>query len=382
MRSGAAAAREVIEVASPQEVVAVVGAGAAGAEAARLLTAFGVDVLVVEARDRIGGRIDSRAEEDGTYFELGAWKIAAGEDRGPIADVETRPLDGTIIAPASGGFATGSVSELAMVQESVSAELAVWASEQTTTDVGMASSVPDSGASAAAGVVGDIPADMMEALYLDAARLTAGADPADISTWFPPAGIGETSVIPIGPLSSVVESSLDGVTLALATAVVGIAYDDDGVSLRIGTGESRRVDRVVVTVPLGVLKAGSIEFEPPLPLSMRSAINAVGFGQLELVRVAFDEPFWTTDATVWSLVGTDALITTWINLRPLTGETALLGIAAGGLSQRHSRMSMTRSSLRWFASCWRLSLASAGQRPWPRWCGDQKRSHDGEDGRA
>ena len=268
-------------MAGPQELVAVVGAGAAGAEAARLLSAFGVDVLVVEARDRIGGRIDSRAEEDGTFFELGAWKLAAGEDPGLIADVETRPLDGTIIVPASGGFATGSVTELALVQESVSAELAVWASEQTTTDVGMASSVPDSGASAAGGVVGDIPADVMEALYLDAARLAAGAEPADISTWFPPAGIGEASVLPIGQLSSVVASSLEGVTLALATAVVAVAYDDDGVSLRLGTGESRRVDRVIVTVPLGVLKAGSIEFDPPLPLSMRSAINSVGFGQLE-----------------------------------------------------------------------------------------------------
>ncbi len=329
MRSGAAAAREVIEMAGPQELVAVVGAGAAGAEAARLLRAFGVDVLVVEARDRIGGRIDSRAEEDGTFFELGAWKLGAAEDSGLIADVETLPLDGTIIVPASGGFATGNVTELALVQRAVSAELAVWANEQTTTDVGMVSSVPDSGASAEGGVVGDIPADVMEALYLDAARLAAGAETMNISTWFPPDGIGEASVIPMGQLSSVVASSLEGVTLALATAVVAVAYDDDGVSLRLGTGESRRVDRVIVTVPLGVLKAGSIEFDPPLPLSMRSAINSVGFGQLELVRVAFDEAFWTTDATVWSLVGTDAEITTWINLRPLTGETALLGIAAG-----------------------------------------------------
>ena len=329
MRSGATAARDVIGVAGPQELVAVVGAGAAGAEAARLLRAFGVDVLVVEARDRIGGRIDSRAEEDGTSFEMGAWKLAAGEDPGLIADVDTRPLDGTIIVPATDGFATGSVTELAQVQEAVSAELAMWASEQTTTDVGMASSVPDSGASAAGGVVGDIPAGVMEALYLDAARLAAGAEPADISTWFPPAGIGEASVIPIGQLSAVLESSLEGVTLALATAVVAVAYDDDGVSLRLGTGESHRVDRVIVTVPLGVLKAGSIEFDPPLPLPMRSAINTLGFGQLELVRVAFDEAFWTTDATVWSLVGADALITTWINLRPITGETALLGIAAG-----------------------------------------------------
>jgi monoamine oxidase len=178
-------------------------------------------------------------------------------------------------------------------------------------------------------VVGDIPADAMQALYAEAARISAGAEPEDISTWFPPTAIGGASVIPTGDLSSVVIEKLDGVTLALSTTVVAVAYDDDGVSLRLGTGESRRVDRVIITVPLGVLKAGAVQFDPPLPLQMRSAIDSVGFGQLEVVRVAFDEAFWTTDASVWSLVGTDAVITTWINLQPLTGETTLLGIAAG-----------------------------------------------------
>lgn len=329
IHSGAAAARQVIAVSDAGELVAVVGAGAAGAEAARLLKIFGADVLVVEARDRIGGRIDSRPEGDAGFVELGAWKLAADDEAGLIADVETRPLEGTLSVPTADGFASGGVAEIGTVQETVGAGLAVWASEQTTTDVGMATSVPDSGASAQGGVVGDLPPDVMEALYLEAARLASGAEPADISTWFPPAGIGAASVLPVSALSAVVASRLEDVTLALGTPVVGIAYDDDRASLRLGTGESRRVDRVIVTVPLGVLKSGSIEFDPPLPLSMRSAINSVGFGQVELVRLAFDEPFWTTDAVVWSLVGTDAPITTWINLQPLTGETALLGVAAG-----------------------------------------------------
>ena len=45
----------------PAEVV-IVGAGAAGLSAARELTAAGREVLIVEARDRIGGRILTHRE--------------------------------------------------------------------------------------------------------------------------------------------------------------------------------------------------------------------------------------------------------------------------------------------------------------------------------
>lgn len=328
--SGARAAREVMDAVTTNERIAIVGAGAAGAEAARLLTALGLEVIVVEARDRVGGRIDSRSDDD-TSFELGAWRLASEGDSSLVADLDTVPLEGDLALPGATATAaaTAGLAELTAIAAAVSARLEVWASEQSATDTGLTTGLEESGASGAAGAAGDIPPESMPALYAEAARIAAGADPADISTWFPPAGLGEASVLPTSALSAIVISSLDGVTVALSTAVVAIAYDDEGVSLRLGTGDSRRVDRVIVTLPLGVLKSGAVGFDPPLPLSTRSAIDAVGVGDVELVRVAFEEAFWTTDATVWSLVGTEAPIATWINLQPLTGETTLLGIAAG-----------------------------------------------------
>ncbi|HEV8193434.1 MAG TPA: FAD-dependent oxidoreductase, partial [Ktedonobacterales bacterium] len=52
--------------------VAIVGAGMAGLMAARRLAAAGVDVLVLEARERVGGRIYTRSASDGTLLDLGA----------------------------------------------------------------------------------------------------------------------------------------------------------------------------------------------------------------------------------------------------------------------------------------------------------------------
>ena len=51
-------------------------------------------------------------------------------------------------------------------------------------------------------------------------------------------------------------------------------------------GEALRADSAVVTVPLGVLKAGGIAFDPPLPPWKADAIRRLGFGALNKVRRA------------------------------------------------------------------------------------------------
>ncbi|WP_042422710.1 flavin monoamine oxidase family protein [Streptacidiphilus anmyonensis] len=51
--------------------VIVLGAGLAGLSAARDLAAGGVDVLVVEARDRVGGRVEQQQLPDGRLVQLG-----------------------------------------------------------------------------------------------------------------------------------------------------------------------------------------------------------------------------------------------------------------------------------------------------------------------
>ena len=61
--------------------VVIVGAGLAGLMAARTLTAAGVDVLVLEARDRVGGRTYTRAASDGTLLDLGGQWIGPTQDR-------------------------------------------------------------------------------------------------------------------------------------------------------------------------------------------------------------------------------------------------------------------------------------------------------------
>lgn len=57
---------------------------------------------------------------------------------------------------------------------------------------------------------------------------------------------------------------------------------------------------MIVTVPLGVLKRGSISFSPPLPAAKQAAIAALGMGLLDKVALVFDgeEVFWDTSVEV------------------------------------------------------------------------------------
>ena len=61
--------------------VVVVGAGLAGLTAAREIVAAGREVVVLEARDRVGGRVLNHPIGDGKVVEVGGQWIGPGQDR-------------------------------------------------------------------------------------------------------------------------------------------------------------------------------------------------------------------------------------------------------------------------------------------------------------
>ena len=139
-------------------------------------------------------------------------------------------------------------------------------------------------------------------------------------------------------LSAFIETLLQGLEVSLSSPVSRVAYDDTGVSLRLGTGESLSFDRVVLTVPLGVLQHGGVEFSPALPFTHRGAIADLGVGAIETIWLRFDEAFWETEAALWHVVGGDAVIRTWFNLQPTTGEPVLVGLVGGDAAEEFAAL--------------------------------------------
>ncbi len=344
LRSGRTAADEVADVASDGERVVVIGAGLAGARAAASLAVRGYDVVVIEARNRVGGRIESR-DVDGDRVELGAWRLDSRVDAEIIRElgdqgIEVRPA--LPIGYRSPGKAWQDYAEAPGAPAALAMEAVAEASEWALTrqrDRDLASALDESGAAGRITDVDELDGAQVLEHFLQSLATSTGADATEQSAWFANETLGDVegtdesvphaTLIPQGPLDAVVSALLHDRDVLLSTPVVGIDYADDGVSLRLATGESISADRVVVTVPLGVLKAGSIEFDPPLGPSRRSALNQLAVGDVEVVSVRFDEPFWSTDAVLWNLVGSDLPIVTWLNLTDITGEPELLGVVGG-----------------------------------------------------
>ncbi|KAL2180299.1 flavin-containing amine oxidoreductase-domain containing protein [Thermothelomyces heterothallicus CBS 202.75] len=67
-------------------------------------------------------------------------------------------------------------------------------------------------------------------------------------------------------------------------------------------GSTIEADFVVSTIPLGVLKHGSVKFEPPLPAWKSDAIGRLGFGVLNKVILVYKEPFWDEDRDIFGVL--------------------------------------------------------------------------------
>jgi monoamine oxidase len=100
------------------------------------------------------------------------------------------------------------------------------------------------------------------------------------------------------------------------------------------SGQKFAVDHAVVTVPLGVLKSGSITFDPPLPASKQTAISQLGFGNVVKVAILFDTAFWDPETDYFGLVVPPGLdkaekFTYFFNMVPGTSQPVLMTFALG-----------------------------------------------------
>ncbi|MGO1851173.1 FAD-dependent oxidoreductase [Microbacterium sp.] len=322
---GLRAAALVAETASPGERVMVVGAGIAGARAARFLADAGLDVTVIEGRDRTGGRIRTVELDDWPVSpQLGTWLTDSDAEalHQSLADedIVTQEFEGET---ARGPDGATDVPPLGPVRDAIDR-----AAEQSA-DSALSEALAEAGADA------ESPELAAALTYITD---LSGAEASELSAWYPPP-IPDETVALSGDLGALVDDAIDGLTTSLQTTVLGVAYDRDGVSLRLSTGEALSADRVVLTAPIGVLRHGSIEFEPALPIPYRTAIDSVASGAVETVWLRFDEPFWQASEALWHVVDGDAAVRTWINLQPSTGEAILVGLIGGDAARAFAEMS-------------------------------------------
>ncbi len=345
--SGLQAAAEVAAVAQPGERIAVVGAGMAGATAARDLADRGFDVVVVEARHRIGGRIASYTGDEwpievqlgvSTLFGDGARALttlleAGGVTEVPLTATQTaRAGSTTTAAPASGSV----LRALAEAESWAAKRGGVTVAEALTSSgaAGRLSSTPD-----AAGVS---DRDRLAFVLDDLVPARFGLQPDALS-----GSVLDETLVP-GDATLVTKGFADYITAQLrdldvlrGSNVTQIDYGNEGVGLRLVTGESLSADRVVSTIPLGVLQKRKVVFRPALPDDHLAAIDALGMGVQDVLWLRFDQRYWSTDASVWAVLDESATYRTWLNLEPSTGFPILVAVTGGDSAAETEKLSDT-----------------------------------------
>lgn len=99
-----------------------------------------------------------------------------------------------------------------------------------------------------------------------------------------------------GGYDSLISLITKDLTIELDSPVKKIQYTADSVKV-ITNQKTIEASHVIVTVPLGVLKAGAIAFEPALPKAKQTAITNLGFGSYEKVILVYKERFWQAEFT-------------------------------------------------------------------------------------
>lgn len=101
------------------------------------------------------------------------------------------------------------------------------------------------------------------------------------------------------------------------------------VMVTVEDGRTFVANAVIVTVPIGILKANLIEFEPKLPEWKVSAISDLGVGNENKIALQFDTVFWPNVELLGVVAPTSYACGYFLNLHKATGHPVLVYMAAG-----------------------------------------------------
>jgi monoamine oxidase len=320
--------------------VLVIGAGVAGLTAARLLARDGRAVVVLEARDHVGGRVVTD-RSDGRVTDLGAsWihgvdgcPVAAAADAFGLRTVEFtvgafqpdgRPIahhgpDGRRLSDGDAGAHVADIHAVDAVLGGIIAASHPDASYRDVTEMAIAGQGWDDARAARVREYLEHRAEEQYGVWID--DLAAhGLDDDEV--------VGDEVVFPDG-YDALPSRLAEGLDIRLSHTVTHIGWGDDGVTVTTDRGRLA-APVAVVTVPVGVLQSSDLVVEPPLPPVNARALGHLRMNAFEKIVLRFPDRFWPADVHAIRQQGPHGRRWhSWYDLTRLHGEPTLLTFAAG-----------------------------------------------------
>ncbi len=315
----------------------IIGAGLSGLEAARLLRQNKIETIVIEGRDRIGGRVWSVKSKNDYVFDLGASWIHG--------------INGSI----SGGLFTNPLWDLVQqakihTRGTLQTDLRIfYPTNKTNFNVNnlygeYLTFVRDETKVSAANKTLQYYADLFvnyknfteqeqEAFYSYLHFAIESYEGAELNMigakgFYDITSIhyGEEHVFhDTGYVTLIDYLAKDAGDIRLKQIVTKISYGAQFAEVQTTNGQIYRANFVLLTVPLGVLKARQIEFSPPLPEWKQNVIDRLGFGILDKAVLVWDNAWWnSTDYYFLRVSSKSTEFGYWVNANKWKDKPALI----------------------------------------------------------
>jgi monoamine oxidase len=311
----------------------IIGAGIAGLVAGDYLRKKGWGVTILEARERVGGRVWSRTDWKGkSPMDMGASWIH-GVSGNPMTEqaqregIRTVPFDYEKKAVYHTGGSRIAPEEEQRIDKRFRKTLRVAnaAAEELSRDVSLRETF--TGAEKKLGWSSEELASLNFRAHTEIEHeFAASLEELSAQYWDEGEELSGGDVIVPAGLGGVVEPWARGQDIRFGQTVERVGYDRDGVRVKTAQGLEIRAKKLILTVPLGILKKGTIVFDPPLPEEKTEAIGRIGFGNYQKTALLYNELFWDPELHLfdWDGGATGKEWAEWVNLYPFTGEPALI----------------------------------------------------------